>query len=166
MKSTWSFYDASTGAFIDRTFTGSEKALHNNTPAGCAAWPGRVDCLSKRVVDGKLEEFRPSAPSDLHEWNEAALRWIIRADVQQRREARAIADSELSQLDSKRIRVLSELALDPDKAGEDGKTPRERLEALESQAETARQVRKENPDRLPERKPAGTDAERVDTPVL
>jgi hypothetical protein len=57
---TWSFYDPATGIFTGRSFSGPERALARNTPAGAAVYPGYVDLATKRLdlATGELVAHR------------------------------------------------------------------------------------------------------------
>lgn len=79
--STWSFYDAATGALAHRRITCSPAQLAANTPPGHLPILGTFDPLCQRVdlATGQVEYYQPPAPADdelrTWAWDEATRRW-------------------------------------------------------------------------------------------
>jgi hypothetical protein len=143
MKS-WHFFDAKTGYLTGRAYSGPDEMLDANTPPGCAAIEGEFDCLSQRVdlETGEIIDYQPPAPDEFHEWT--GKRWVMRADVLQRRQVRAEAEALLISIDGKRSRAFEDLFLSPDQRGADGKLPRERLEKIREEADVQREILRQN----------------------
>jgi hypothetical protein len=115
MMRTWSFYDLTTGLFLDRRYrstTDDHVAL--NTPPGARAIEGEFDHLSQRVQIGgdiaeedgtvrpNLVDYQPPQPSPDHEWNPDTRRWQLSPATATRQQQvisvrMLIRDTELSQ---------------------------------------------------------------------
>jgi hypothetical protein len=121
-KGVWSFYHVATGAFLDRTYSGREEKLAQNTPADYAAWCGPVDSFSQRinVATKQLEDFQPPSPGDDYEWihdderGNRVRRWKLKLEVQQARERNAASLSRIEELERKQHRRVRELLEDKD----------------------------------------------------
>lgn len=113
MKGVWSFH--CDGVLTGQIFSGSEEALALNTPAGCGAVYGVYDYLSKRVdpATGAVYDWVPPQPSDMHEWDGAVKRWVVKAEELDRITAVESAQATVESLEARMIRPLSELTLDP-----------------------------------------------------
>ncbi len=78
---TYSFYDATTGTFTGGGYSGPDRLLPANTPAGCAAWPAQVDWRRQRVdlATQALVSCQPPRPADTAwetwAWDDAAQDW-------------------------------------------------------------------------------------------
>lgn len=143
MSRNWAFYDASTGLFRPKRITCPDAFdISTKTPDGCIPIEGEYDHLSQRVdiETGDIVDYQPPLPDDDHDWNAEAKRWLKRAEVRQWERARDAAQTQLDALDLKKVRALSEHVLSPERAGRDGKLPRERLEEIEAQMEPLRAV--------------------------
>lgn len=80
--SEWSFYDPETGLFDGRRFSGSQRMLEANTPAGRCARAGAFDHLSQRIdLDtDEVTDYQPPAPPDTEfetfGWDADIKRWV------------------------------------------------------------------------------------------
>jgi len=113
---TWHFYDLQTGIFSGRLFSArSETDLQFNTPEGFGAREGVIDWESQRVdlATGELVDYQPPAPDSDHEWVPDARRWVLKLEVADRRARRAAALSQIEALETKQLRSLRELVIDP-----------------------------------------------------
>lgn len=78
----WSFYDPTTGFFDGRKFSGPQRMLEANTPAGRCARVGAFDHLSQRIdLDtDKVVDYKPPAPPDTEfetfGWDADIKRWV------------------------------------------------------------------------------------------
>lgn len=99
--SIWSFYDLTTGLFIDGTFSGPRSAIEENTPEGCEAIEATVDPLSHRVdlQTKEIVDYIPPRPSADHEWNPTTKRWVLKPEVVERIAAREAALREIRRLE-------------------------------------------------------------------
>lgn len=92
--STWSFYDAATGALAHRRITCSPAQLAANTPPGHIAIAGTFDPLSQRVnlATGLVEDYVPPKPADTEDttyvWNEEKKRWVAKSTLTMNKKAR------------------------------------------------------------------------------
>lgn len=114
--SAWRFYDASSGRFMDRTFSGPEHGVRANTPAGHVAWFGDVDHLSQMmdVATGKLNDYQPPRPSDKHHWHPVKKRWLLDPIVEANRAREVQILQAIKGIDERAIRPMLELQLDAD----------------------------------------------------
>ncbi len=130
MTTTWSFYHSVTGIIHTGTFTGPERALIDNTPAGHVPIEGRYDLENQRVdVDsGAVVDYVPPQPDDDHAWNATSRRWELKPEVIAAAAADEQARSQIAQLEASQLRPLRELALDPT-----SKTARDKLAAIDTQ---------------------------------
>lgn len=122
---TWTFYRLADGAVLRQQFTGPERALAANTPAGCGAIAGSFsDGAALRVVEGRAVPWQPPAPAATAarewRWDAAAQRWQPAPTLQALR-AQAAA----------RLRRLME-----QREAQQGRRVREMLLALASGADT------------------------------
>jgi hypothetical protein len=86
MSQTWHFYDAASGVFLGRSFSGPLGDVDANTPLGAHAWPAvagdELDPLSTKVdlASGTLVSYQPPAPADTalvtYSWDAETLRWV------------------------------------------------------------------------------------------
>jgi len=119
---SWSFYNATTGEFLPRLFSGSSKLLEQNTPAGHVAIEGQFDPLSQRVdvETGEVVDYQPPQPDDDHEWREKVVegrpRWVKKREIVAREARAATAQADIDALERKQLRPMRELALDPSNA--------------------------------------------------
>lgn len=115
MKKTWSVYDANTRKFTGRRFTVRDRDVEANLADGERAKEGVFDHLSQCVDEsGEVIDFQPESPGPEYEWDEQGSRWVIRVDVQQRREHEARALAEMESLERLQVRSMSELFDNPD----------------------------------------------------
>jgi len=121
MEKTWSFYRVDDGSFVGATFTGREEDLPLNIPAGCGAIEGAHDALSKRVVDGAVQDWIPPKPPDTdhltHVWLPAAMHWLpvpTQAAFDAHRQANVKA--EIVAMEAQQARPLREFAIARDSA--------------------------------------------------
>jgi hypothetical protein len=111
---TWHFYDPATGLFTGhRLAATSDSIVEKSTPSGQAAFQfdGQLDWRSTKIVDGKLVDYQPPAPSADHEWNAETKRWQLIAAASERQARRANAHSRIASLEASQPRILREHAL-------------------------------------------------------
>jgi len=116
--SSWHFYEASSGQFMDRAFSGPAHGLRANTPAGHVAWFGDVDFLSQKmdVETGKLVDYQPPRPSEKHYWHTARKRWLLDPIIEANRAREVEILQAIKGIDERVIRPMLELQLNPDDA--------------------------------------------------
>jgi hypothetical protein len=104
MTQKWHFFDAATGLFAGRTFSGEEAHLACNTPAGVIAVPDVTDPESQRVdiASGQLVDYQPPQPSSDHEWNTTTRRWRLTATAQAKLKKRQTALAAIGGLEEAR----------------------------------------------------------------
>lgn len=134
MTRVWSFYDATTGEFTGRTFSGPADALGMNTPAGLVAIEGAHHWQTTRVnlQTLQVETWRDPPPSPDHEWDRSAAAWVLSARVR-RREALA----RIHNLEAAQPRALREIAI-ADAAG--AAQARARLQRIDDEIAQLRAV--------------------------
>jgi hypothetical protein len=107
---TWHFYRLSDGTFDGRSYTTSDySSLAQNIPSGFGAYEGVKDWRTQRVRDGRLIDYIPPKPTDDHEWDVAAKRWVLKRAIQERTARQAKAREQIEALERKMARPLSEL---------------------------------------------------------
>lgn len=125
MMRSWSFYDLETGEFTGRVYSSpSVDDIAINTPKGCGAVEGRHDRLSHRVDPSTKEIIA---------WTDTSL-----IESQSRRQAADSARAQISELERSQIRAMREEILRPNDLDQDGKTPRDRLQAIDDQIASLR----------------------------
>lgn len=118
MKITGWIYDATTGDLLYR-FNGSDSQLDANKPEGCGFIKGEYDGLSQRVdpSTGQVVDYQPPAPDDDHEWihddedGNRVRRWVLKAEVAERRAIKAAALQRIAELERKQERAMREHVL-------------------------------------------------------
>jgi hypothetical protein len=132
-----SFYHRETGLFNGRHLMVSDPAMIPlNTPPDHIAIDGdHYDALTQRVdvATGKVIDHIPPQPSDDHEWNAIARRWLIKPEITARQQARKTALGRITELELKALRALREHAL-----GKPG--AHERLTAIDAEISELRDV--------------------------
>lgn len=112
-----------------------------NMPEGHWALFGEVDPQSQCVdlATGSVVDYIPPAPDGEHVWvhedpvtRARVRRWVLPAEVTERRHRRKQAVEEISRLEERQLRIERELRLRPNEIGEDGKTPIQRLYELDA----------------------------------
>lgn len=114
-------YDAATGLLSGRQHgfsdsPGLDAYIRDRFRGSVIELSGPVDALSQRVDTETrlLVDYQPPAPDANHEWSHAEKRWHLRADIAQRRAARAAALAKITELETQQQpRALRELTLDP-----------------------------------------------------
>jgi hypothetical protein len=111
--STWSFYNASTGALAQGTLTCSTAQVAANTPEGWTAIEGRFDHLGQRVnlATGQVVDYQPPAPANdalrTWAWDADTRRWVAsRTELAVANAARAERDARLAACDWVTVRAL------------------------------------------------------------
>jgi hypothetical protein len=112
-----SFYNAETGEIHKRTFSGPERLLALNTPAGYVAIEGAFDHRTQRIdVDtGKPVDYQPGIDA-------------VRAERRKQQ-----AEGRVARLEAAQLRPLRELAIDPTNT-----TAKQRLVDIEAEIESVR----------------------------
>lgn len=140
----FSFYEKSTGRFNGRTFGTDEagyadyvRQLAAHTPEGHVAIEGKFDHLSQKVnvVTGEVEDYRPNAPSNDHEFNTITKRWELNEATAVRNAARAAACTRIAELERAQQRPVRELTRDTTNA-----EARKRIDAIDSEIAKLREV--------------------------
>jgi hypothetical protein len=132
---TVSFFHKDTGALhSNQLICSDDSVVAMNTPADHIAIDGHFDHLSKRVdvanpefVDVyvnrtktdtpakalryKVVDYVPPSPSDDHEWNSETKRWVIKAEVIAKAQAKAAALAQIAALEAKGVRAGREMQL-------------------------------------------------------
>lgn len=113
---TWTFYRLDTGEILGKAFTGPERLLEMNTPAGCGAIEGAFDNRARRVVSGVAAEWQPPQPPDTHnwthEWSPAENRWLrVPSLALARRRAADALKAQIVAEEAGQTRTLRELLL-------------------------------------------------------
>lgn len=110
--STWSFCDAD-GIFTGARYTGPDRTLPDNTPAGCTPVEGSHDHNCRRVdmASGAIVPWQPPAPPDTAlatwAWDAGTERWISQPTQAARAaSARAERDRRLAACDWVTARAL------------------------------------------------------------
>ncbi len=131
------FYDAVTGIFngVSFSFSGPTRILHANTPKGCGAYEGEVDHLSQRfdLESGRLIDYVPPRPDADYDWNENTKRWARRAEAVNREQQLAAAMGRIAELEYRQLRAMRENALKPNEKDRDGKTAKDRIQAIDDE---------------------------------
>lgn len=81
MTKTYSLYEAATGVFTgERLHCDDEGLLSVRLPAGTLALEGTFDhrCQRLDLATGAVVGYRPTAPSDNHDWNNSQRRWQVK----------------------------------------------------------------------------------------
>ena len=110
-----SFYDAGTGLFTGKRYSGPSKYLKQNTPKGTRPINGGHDHLSFRVDldSGTVVDYQPPRPDNDHEWSEPHRRWRLKPEIANRLRVREAALQKISDLERRQLRPARELAVDP-----------------------------------------------------
>jgi hypothetical protein len=132
MSRAFRFYDEVTGVIHERSIVTDTDAVTAakfaalNAPRGHVAIEGQYDHLSQRVdiATSTVIDYQPPAPSADHEWNTATKRWVVKAAVTARAQAKAAALAQIAVLEAKGIRAGREAQLGMEGA-------QERLKALD-----------------------------------
>lgn len=133
-----------TGLFTGRTYGGLPKALEANTPPGCGAIEGRwsQDCHRVDLDSGAIVDYRPPPPDDLHIWDYARRRYVLKPEERQRRRLHRAAVARIRELELRQARPLRELTIDPD-----NREARRRVNDIDQEIEAMRaDVMEELPD--------------------
>jgi hypothetical protein len=134
------------GVFVRHISCGTDQ-LRYNVAAHEFAVPGSYDLYASRYDEAtqQVVDYQPPQPDADHEWNAQTRRWQKREAVLLFEQRRAVALARIDQLENKQARILRELEIDPAKVGIDGKTPMERLVAIDQEIEQLREVLADRP---------------------
>ena len=91
----------------------------------------QVDLITKEVV-----HFVPTSPSADVEWEPNRKEFVL-SQIGQRRQDNNLR---IQTLERAQARVVREFLIDPDKVGDDGKTPRQRLQEIEDEVADKRRT--------------------------
>lgn len=142
---TWSVCNSIDGLFTGQFISGPSSALEANLPITMRAVEGRYDHICQRLdlETGAVIDHQPPQPNEDYEWraeNSASVdrvgqrwRWLKKPEVLEIEQRRAQAVARISDLERRQARIMRELTLDPATIGEDGKTPVERLRAIDQE---------------------------------
>lgn len=86
-----------------------------------------------------LIDYVPPSPGDEHEWNRDRKRWVLRADVSERRSRRSQAIADIQKLEQSSLRALREVKLAELKGQNPEAQSVERLERIEQQIASLRE---------------------------
>ena len=92
---TWSFFNAETGLFASRRYSGSSEFLPANTPVGSIPMEGAYDWQAQRVdlATGQVVDYQPPVPPDTDDetfaWDAGARRWLASPTLAARKRQRA-----------------------------------------------------------------------------
>lgn len=110
----WHFYRLSDGVFTGAYYSSADDShLSRNTPLGHGAMSGVKNWRSQRVVDGKLVDYIPPAPTEHHEWDGSDGRYRLTKEAQAQADGYRFAIARIDSLERASLRCLRELALDP-----------------------------------------------------
>jgi hypothetical protein len=155
MMRVWSFYDPSTGHFLDRKYRSTaDEHLAENTPAGSMAIEGDYDHLSQKVQVGidvqdddgafrpSIVDYQPPQTSRDHEWDADIKRWKLTASAAETQRQRAAAKMGIRDIEISQGRASRELLLEiADKLGITGAAV-DRLSAIDVEASALRPLLK------------------------
>lgn len=116
----WSIYRESDGAFTGRQYGAtSAEDLADNLPEGCAAIEGQFDHTCQRVdkATGAVIDFIPPSPGADYEWNADLRRYRLTAAAEQAINADRQARAVIAEQESRQLRAIRELLLNPNDAG-------------------------------------------------
>lgn len=133
----FSVYNKETGLFTGLVLSTSnpDDAWRSiNVQEGFDIIEGEYKYLQYKVVDGRVVEYVPPAPSADYEWNPLAKEWELRPELQRRADRRNAAIRLIATLEAQQQRAMRELLLDGN-----NKDARVRLTAIEERIADARQ---------------------------
>ena len=108
----FSYYNEQTGLFTGRKLRArSVEDAELNCPEHESFVPGDIDANSHKVSDGKVVKYKPPQPDDRYKW--VGGKWILKAKHQRAENQSARARRDIKTLETRQLRPLRELAIDP-----------------------------------------------------